>query len=290
MSSLVLELQRNLIEKNINIVELLHKALLLSGKLNLDDIKKWIGYELDGYNNSKFIPEYRTIDGTFKRNDPIHGWQTVVSTNQKFNKIVTKSTINQKISEIVSLIGRDDGQLAIPKTHLVGEYFPSSEVSFFVDKSRLIGIIDSIRKIILEWTIELEKKGILGEGLSFTKDEIAEAKDSSIIINLTGNDNNLQIQQNTSNSHQSVTQYSVDLAKVSEMIQLIEKHLNDVEMDSENKEIVVSEISTVKEELKSTEPKSSIIKSSFSHIRNLLEGVAGGIVTSGLIHHLDLFK
>lgn len=291
MNSLVIALQKDALKKDTSITELLHKAFFLAEKLNLNEIKKWIKYELDGYSDPEQIPKYRTIDGTLKANHPIYGWQNILTKNQKIYEIISKSIINQKISEIESLINKNEGQLIIDKTHLVGEYFQNaSEVAFFSDVSRLNGIVESIKQTILEWTLDLEKKGVLGEGLSFTEDEIEKANENSITINFSGNQNILQIQQNSNNSTQSLTQHSNEIAKINELINLIETHLNDDVMKEEKKELISFEISKMKEELKSSNPNRSVFKSCFLHIRNLLEGASGSIIASGIIHHLDLFK
>lgn len=41
--------------------------------------------------------------------------------------------------------------------------------------SEIAGIIDSVRNILLEWSLKLEKDGILGDGITFSKEEKEKA-------------------------------------------------------------------------------------------------------------------
>jgi hypothetical protein len=47
--------------------------------------------------------------------------------------------------------------------------------TLLVDRSQIIGILDAVRNEILNWSLELESQGILGDGLSFSSEEINKA-------------------------------------------------------------------------------------------------------------------
>ena len=49
-------------------------------------------------------------------------------------------------------------------------------------------ILQKVRKVLLDWSLELERKGILGENLEFSVEEISKAKDiPAINITINGN-------------------------------------------------------------------------------------------------------
>lgn len=52
----------------------------------------------------------------------------------------------------------------------------TSKPSLIVMESHLITIVDSIKNILLEWCLNLEKNDILGNGLSFISQEINTTK------------------------------------------------------------------------------------------------------------------
>ena len=57
MSSLVFELQRDALNRNASVSDLLRKALVVSKKLKISEFEKWVTNELNGY--SEDIPDYR---------------------------------------------------------------------------------------------------------------------------------------------------------------------------------------------------------------------------------------
>ena len=45
-----------------------------------------------------------------------------------------------------------------------------------VQRSSLVGIVERVRTLILDWTLKLEEEGILGENMTFTAPEIQNAQ------------------------------------------------------------------------------------------------------------------
>lgn len=75
MSSIVLEFQKELIDKNYDILQVLRKAHLIAFKLNLNEFDKWIQNELNGYKGEdENFPDYRQVKGTLKAKNPYRGW------------------------------------------------------------------------------------------------------------------------------------------------------------------------------------------------------------------------
>jgi len=58
--------------------------------------------------------------------------------------------------------------------------------TLIVGKSQLIGILDAVRNEILNWSLELESQGILGDGMSFSTEELKKAKSIINIKTFTG--------------------------------------------------------------------------------------------------------
>lgn len=58
MSGLVLELQKDALNKEVSVSELLRKSLVVSKKLKITHIEEWINNELDGYNSTISPPKY----------------------------------------------------------------------------------------------------------------------------------------------------------------------------------------------------------------------------------------
>lgn len=179
MKSIVIELQEMSSDPNIPITELIRKALMVASKLNLSDFKEWIEKEINGYEEVSEIPEYRNVTGEVKAFNPYNGiWIPLLWSDAPEG--VYDRKIKQKISEIEYNYKSANGILVVP--------FPQEQIQFFIkhfevpsppyliiNKASLAGILESVKDIILKWSLKLEKEGIFGEGMVFSKGEQEKA-------------------------------------------------------------------------------------------------------------------
>ncbi|MFA6038465.1 MAG: hypothetical protein WC748_10145 [Legionellales bacterium] len=244
MSSVVLELQNDCLAKDKSLIDILHKAFLVAQKLDLHEFKVWINQELDGYPKGSQIPNYRETICELKAKNPYRGWIPYYITDKEFDDMVRKIRIPTPISEIEQLSRCDPeaGNLIIP---LSGEGIAilqklgncSFDICQFVSVTVMNKICNSVKKIILEWTIDLEKQGILGEGLLFTPEEKVKAMNQT--INIGGNFQGVlgSVQDSNMNQHlnlsitkgnqteliQTLIQYGIEDADISKLIEAIEQ-------------------------------------------------------------------
>ena len=57
------------------------------------------------------------------------------------------------------------------------------EIALFISTVNITSLIEKVKNCLLEWTIELEGKGILGENMTFNEKEAESAKGVSQQIN-----------------------------------------------------------------------------------------------------------
>ena len=146
-------------------------------------------------------------------------------------------------------------------------------------------VLDIVRNNILEWTLKLEEKGIMGNDMTFTSEEKKQA--STIIYNI-GAMNNSQIQQGTINSTQIQTIQSFDKKYFDDFLKELKEHLSKNKLSKESNEIIKSDIKTIESQLKSPRPKKGILKESIISIRSILEGATGSIIGSELIKYFPV--
>jgi len=192
MSSLVLELQQETLNSQSRITDILRKALVVSNKLGIDDLTSWAKNELAGYEKGADIPSYRKVKGRLMAHNPYHGWIPVIMEDSSSAKSLSERPIGQPISELEALcIDKDKGGLlTIPLAHeLLMELFGDTEEfrlgmipTLVVGRSSLNGVLDAVRNEILNWSLDLEKNGILGEGMTFSKEEIQRADSATYNI------------------------------------------------------------------------------------------------------------
>ena len=163
-----------------SVLGLLRKALVVSTKLSIKEVQAWVKSEIEGYKGD--VPEYRQFGCQLKARNPFHSWQPVRlhARNQEeadFFKLLTVQKVKNPIAEIETWLANTGGDS-------VGEPLPDSiasglgidlPIAQFVSIGALAVIPDRIRSCILEWSLDLEQKGILGNGMTFTTQEKAQA-------------------------------------------------------------------------------------------------------------------
>lgn len=198
--SIVIQLQNLASEQEADIEDLLRKAFLVSSKLNLKEFGEWCKNELEGYNSVDELPNYRIITGELKFLNPTRGFIPFSGDlGEVINQICT-SKYQQPLAYFTNLLGTNEGPTLtkrLPdeiqkifndiqyKQHRkqLGNLYISSIDSFFspflgyviYGRSQFLNIFSEIRNKILIWSLELEKEGILGEGLQFSVREKAAA-------------------------------------------------------------------------------------------------------------------
>ncbi|MEE4223050.1 hypothetical protein V2I93_18185 [Pseudomonas viridiflava] len=207
MDSLVLELQRDALDRTIHITDLLRKALLVSRKLKIKDLEDWLNGELNGYDNTQ-IPDYRTVSGELKVFNPYNGWNPVMLNDKEWQDLLCTRKLEISISQIENLVQSSKGGTFLIK-------FPAEQAKIIMDLisrefepalhaslHQLVLIIDSVKTKILDFALDLESRGILGEGMTFSKQEqkLAETITHNT-INIHSMENS-QIQQASADSDQ----------------------------------------------------------------------------------------
>ncbi len=110
------------------------------------------------------------------------------SSNEMENQIAVRR-IGGSVADIEGLLTREGSlKISFPaeaQQVLQGLFAqPHTEFVSFVDQARLLAILDEIRNRVLRWAIALDKAGVRGEGLSFSKAEKERAH--SIVLQQSG--------------------------------------------------------------------------------------------------------
>ncbi len=174
MSSLIEELQQHALDPSIPIEDLLRKAWVAAQKLRLTEFSAWIKKELDGYDPSDAIPAYRRIQNEFRAYNPYHGWQSIHwSEVKKVKKLLDPRQIINPAGVIERTAkAESQAEFILPpelKAQLVTAV--GADVKCFLNTGELSGIPSHVRNEVLRWSVELEQAGVVGEGLSFSKQD-----------------------------------------------------------------------------------------------------------------------
>ncbi len=192
MSSLVFELQTDALNSSVSVLNLLRKALVVAKKLSIQEFEDWIELELNGYTEVESIPKYRLIQGQLRGWNPFHGWQPIIAGDTEIlelYKAVCNPPIIQPISELIALTQdtSSDKELQLVLSPEVESFLIKSTggnvpVKLRISSASIQRIVDAVKDIILRWALQLEKDGIVGEGISFSPQEKAIASNHSYQI------------------------------------------------------------------------------------------------------------
>ena len=295
MNSLVLELQKDALDKNTRVSDLLRKAFVISKKLSIIKIEEWLENELNGYPSNSNIPDYRTVYGQIKVWNPYQGWQPLNFSDPKEAEILAKRKINQSIGELDSIVENNKGgELQVPFTqNIINSLMKSMEIPLhpvlFISYTEVIKILNVVRNTVLKWSLQLEKEGILGEGMSFSKKEKQIADKATYqITNYIGSMQNSQIQQDSSGAIQKLN-IGINIDDLLAFITELNKSIDKLDLEEYEKQKLITKIGTIENQANSPKPKRKIIFESLKTLRTILEGVAGNIIAAGLLSKLGQF-
>lgn len=200
--SMVLELQQSIYNKTASTSEVLLKAYTISRKLNLTDITELLKKEMEGYKERE-LPNYRIAIGIIEVFNPYNGWIPVIFKSREEQNQSEKIYFRDSILELETIMDNSkDGviYLTTPATERLKNRL-KTDVMIKTSKAKIQNILGRINNIILEWTLCLEERGILGENMQFTKKEKEEAK-TVTIMNINGD--NTKINNNSIDNSKNI--------------------------------------------------------------------------------------
>lgn len=174
--SLVHQLQAEAIDDSASISSLLMKSKLVAAKLGLEDLTEWIEFELGGFPSRTQVPAYRKFPCQPQAFNPFVGWIPIEfgTTPQSLMHEFTTIYVQEAISNIEKHV-EDSGKLEIRMPDALTNmlYVGSNsherfKISWRFSAVSLSSVLAAVRGRILTWSLDLEKQGILGEGVNFS--------------------------------------------------------------------------------------------------------------------------
>ncbi|MEA2911110.1 MAG: hypothetical protein QOJ15_3191 [Bradyrhizobium sp.] len=155
----------------------------------MTDLETWLGNELDGYKKREDLPQYRILHGASRAFNMYHGWQDIGFKEAKTATAFSTAPVFDPIAVVEELtLGANNAQ-----HELVMSYPPDialdllkqagygwSRPSIHFSTAQFSGILDAVRNGVLEWSLKLEKLGVLGEEMTFSSDERQRAQNAAI--------------------------------------------------------------------------------------------------------------
>lgn len=279
MPALVPELVNMASDPTISTTDLLRRALVVARRLGVPELVDWISSEMNGYKHGTTLPDYRIIYGSLMAYNDVRGHDIPCSIeDHKTSEFLRRHAEHQSIPVLEKLIASG--------VQLV-RHFPRSiesqlEQSMMIpmrpklvfSKPQVQGIVEMVRNRILDWALELEERGIIGDGMSFTPQEKQAVQQQHYHF---GNVSGSQIQISSSGSTQTQANTAgTDLEALKGLIEALGAALGRIQGDAADE--LRAELATLKAQADSPKPKWEIIKATARSIKSVAEGAAGGLI------------
>lgn len=294
MGSLVLEIQDDALKNDISTLQVLRKLNAAAVKLQLSDVSEWVQSELNGYQNTQYeaLPENRRLRGDPRCQNPYHGWQPLRASNgdSDFHMKLSEFSLRQPVAEIENLIR------SARSREIYFNFSPRTEaglqdgmafrlpIALSVPVSSLVTVLEDIRNKALNIALELETKGILGENMSFSKEDKQRAANITFNVNAqtVGSVSNASDFAQVTNANDIFSQAG-DSERLSELVDQLRQASSGLPEDEQKKVLLLTDqLETNKED-----PEKSA--GALQSIKNVCEGVAGNITAQGILAAISNF-
>ncbi|AVG06274.1 TPA: hypothetical protein ACYU8D_004806 [Klebsiella pneumoniae] len=194
---MVLRFQRMALDNETSTSDLLRMAKAIAVKLQLTDVIEWIDFELDGYPGGVTVPDYRITRGRILGHNPINGLIPMVVSNQQDEDMLSTVHIRAPITELALAYDNPGSTMVFPLSTEFSNQLQSNQPDFLrfpivrrITQSKMLNVVEHIRNRLLNWSLELEQQGILGENLQFSQQDKVRAPMTTNNFHFNGNINN----------------------------------------------------------------------------------------------------
>jgi hypothetical protein len=283
---LVIELQTLAVARDTSVIQLVRTAKLVAVKLGLREASAWIDKELNGYHNLSNLPDYRILGGECRAFNPVNNfWMHVQFPDAELQHICSEARVGQSLGTMESIVNGDSDN-AFLNSHYEQQdtlqrlFQEQTKFAIRVTRGQLEGIFDAVRNVVLNWSLELEQAGVLGENMFFTTTEKHEAKPVSqqFFIQNAGVVGNVSHNATVTN-HQTVD----SVLPIDRVRDLINQANSAVYGLPASAAATASDIlKELERETKSPRPNESKIRLGLTSLKTVCEGAMGNIVATGI--------
>jgi hypothetical protein len=288
---MVRKLQAEALSSDSSVANMLRMAKVLATKLDLPDALLWINRELNGYQDAliKDLPPYRKLNGVPQAHNPYHGWQSIRFHNAKQAEFLSTVPVCHAIGSLEELLRKGaDGNYTFNyppelKTKVEQSLNHQLEVRVNVGYAGLWNIIEQVRNLILNWSLELESAGILGVDMTFTEEEKGEASaiTHQFIIQNVGVLGNVTGQATVKNRQDAIANLELDLAKVLDFV--AQARIALPSMPDTARDAAKPVLEGLEGQLRADKPDTSKIRELLASLRKICEGATGSLTAQGIV-------
>ena len=288
---IVRKLQADAINQDISVSSLLRTAKVIATKLDLENALVWIDRELDGCLSlpTEELPPYRQLTGDVEGYNPYHGWQAIHFQNPEHARAFSKAPIGISIGAIEEdLKGGRTGHFQFTispetKSQLVNALEYPADVRLRLGYGAVYNIVDAVRNLVLNWCLELEKAGIVGDDMEFSPDDKREAAPitQQFFAQNIGVVGNVTDQAHVASEQSATMSVDLNLTAVQDLVGQARQALPLLPEDARNR--LEPTISDLEKELAEDTPSQSRIRELMLSAQSVCEGAVGNLAAQGVL-------
>ncbi|KIZ33077.1 MULTISPECIES: hypothetical protein [Rhodopseudomonas] len=283
-NSIVREIQSDLLADSTVLSNVLRKARLAARKLDLAKFEKWIASESDGYKNTTWndLPKYRTIGAIPRFFNPYRGWCPIIIEDPQLYELCHRIPLFQSIAELECLLGTDESLTYAYPPGITKILRDGMDIQFdiraMVSRNQLAAPINAVKNIVLDWVVDLEKAGIIGEGLGFSTSDKKEAQ--TVTQNIYAqNIGNLGDVSDKSSVNNNLVNSSFTIGDIDRHVQQIRECLPALPPDARLP--IEAELDKIEASKTAEDPIAA--RSALLNIRSICESATSNLAAQGII-------
>jgi hypothetical protein len=282
MPTIIEQIQRDALDREVPVSSLLRRVKLAAAKLGLPQVEDWVEHELRGYTGS--VPDYRIVAGEPQVRNPYYGWQPIGGHVEH----LARRAVGESVAELESLLAESEGDLMMSFPDSVAARINEQNgvrgwsCALSVGRNQFHGIVDRVRSAILDWAIELEKAGIAGSEFSFDADEKNKAQELQMTVNI-GSIGTFGGNLGAGNVSGDIHVSNIKVEHVSRLVDQIRAHCEDLVQAGLDRSDLEFRLKELEQQIASREPNPSTLRALLTDLRNTMTGGAGNLIASGVI-------
>ena len=169
--------------------------------------------------------------------------------------------------------------------------FPLSP-TLMVSATSVTGILDAVRNTVLDWSLELEKRGITGEGMSFSEEDKHKAHQHSVIYNISnigtfaGNMGNASGQSSISYAAGS----GVDLKGLADVISQLAEGRKALSFQKSDDQDFAAALTEIQKEIRKPQPAKTKLSHLLGLMVSILQSATSSLLAKGALVELEKYR
>jgi hypothetical protein len=140
--------------------------------------------------------------------------------------------------------------------------------------------IETVRNLVLDWSIAMEKAGVSGEGISFSNDEREKAQSASAIFHI-GSIGTVTGNLGVANVSGDITSAPLNIEQVENLISQVKSHAQGLTNEGVNSADLSAAISSLEKAIEAKKP--DLIRTGLNELQKVVAKAAGGLLAHGVL-------